>query len=81
VLATQEFHHWHHANDAAAINRNFGGFLSIWDWIIGTAHCPRDREVPGFGVTDTESPRRYRDHLMLRVTEPLAQASAATPSV
>jgi len=31
---------------AAGHFRNFGGFLSIWDWLFGTAYCPSNREVP-----------------------------------
>jgi sterol desaturase/sphingolipid hydroxylase (fatty acid hydroxylase superfamily) len=65
ILATQEFHHWHHAKDPRAIDKNFGGFLSVWDWMFGTAYCPRDREVPGFGTADLwPPPTRYRDHLL-----------------
>lgn len=37
VLVTPEFHHWHHARDAAAHDRNFGAILSIWDHLFGTA--------------------------------------------
>ena len=65
ILATQEFHHWHHAKDFRAINKNFGGFLSIWDWMFGTAYCPRDREVAGFGTADLwPPPTRYHDQLL-----------------
>ena len=65
IFATQEFHHWHHATAPEARNRNFGGFLSIWDWILGTAYCPRDRDVEAVGLTGIRSPSRYRDHLTL----------------
>jgi sterol desaturase/sphingolipid hydroxylase (fatty acid hydroxylase superfamily) len=81
VVATQEFHHWHHANDPAAIDKNFGGFLSIWDWLFGTAYCPSDREVPAFGLADVEPPSRYAEHLLMplrarrRRTEPGRRAS------
>jgi sterol desaturase/sphingolipid hydroxylase (fatty acid hydroxylase superfamily) len=65
VFSTQEFHHWHHARDPQAINKNFGGFLSVWDWVFGTAYCPRGREVPGFGTADLwPPPTRYRDQLI-----------------
>jgi len=78
LIATQEFHHWHHANDPKAVNRNFGGFLSIWDWLLGTAYCPADREVPGFGLADIESQSRYSEHLLMpfRRGEPAAGWSA-----
>jgi len=65
VIATQEFHRWHHANDPAAIDRNFGGFLSIWDWLFGTAYCPSNRDVPAFGVPGLDPSPSYRDHLMM----------------
>jgi sterol desaturase/sphingolipid hydroxylase (fatty acid hydroxylase superfamily) len=52
VLVTPEFHHWHHAADPRAHDRNFGAFLSVWDQIFGTAF-----EASGFpeqyGVDDT----------------------------
>ena len=68
VIATQEFHHWHHANDPAAFDKNFGGFLSIWDWLFGTAYCPSNRDVPAFGVPGLEPSPRYRDHLRMPFT-------------
>lgn len=66
VLATQEFHHWHHSTAPAARNKNFGGFLSIWDWVFGTAYCPRSDDVARFGLDETEPPARYSDHVLLR---------------
>ena len=66
LFATQEFHHWHHADDRRAIDKNFGGFLSIWDWIFGTAYCPHDGTIQRFGLADTKSPRTYIDHVRLR---------------
>ena len=68
LIATQEFHHWHHANDPAAIDRNFGGFLSIWDWLFGTAYCPSNRQVPGFGIAGVEPSPHYSDHLLMPLT-------------
>lgn len=37
ILVTPKFHHWHHAADERAYDRNFGAILSIWDRIFGTA--------------------------------------------
>jgi len=50
---------------AAGHFRNFGGFLSIWDWLFGTAYCPSNREVPAFGIDGVEPSTHYRDHLMM----------------
>ncbi len=40
VLATPEFHHWHHSADSAHFNRNFAGQCPFVDLLFGTAHLP-----------------------------------------
>ncbi|MCK9902832.1 sterol desaturase family protein [Frankia sp. Cpl3] len=40
VFVTPAFHHWHHALEPAAVNRNYGAVLSVWDWLFRTAHLP-----------------------------------------
>lgn len=40
VLATPEFHHWHHAKDAEGIDKNFAVLCPLWDRLFGTAHLP-----------------------------------------
>lgn len=39
VLATPRFHHWHHADEPQAYNKNFGGQLAFWDHLFGTAYA------------------------------------------
>jgi len=41
VLASPEFHHWHHSNDHAARDRNFAGQLPLLDVLFGTLYMPR----------------------------------------
>jgi sterol desaturase/sphingolipid hydroxylase (fatty acid hydroxylase superfamily) len=50
VLNTPEWHHWHHAIDPEARDKNFG--LPVVDKIFGTAYLPKDRHPTGFGVDD-----------------------------
>ena len=40
ILATPEFHHWHHAKDAEGIDKNFAVLCPLWDRLFGTAHMP-----------------------------------------
>ena len=79
-LATQEFHHWHHADDPAAVNKNFGGFLSVWDWVFGTAYCPADREVPRFGTPDLEPPSGYTEQLLSPLRDRVSRHGDAIPN-
>ncbi len=41
ILATPEFHHWHHSSEQAAIDKNYAGFLPIYDLIFRTAYFPK----------------------------------------
>lgn len=58
VVATPEFHHWHHAADPRAYNSNFAGELPVLDRIFGTLHLPaRDgsdgpRWPDGYGIAE-----------------------------
>jgi sterol desaturase/sphingolipid hydroxylase (fatty acid hydroxylase superfamily) len=38
VFASPRYHHWHHADERHAYDRNFGGQLVIWDRLLGTVH-------------------------------------------
>jgi sterol desaturase/sphingolipid hydroxylase (fatty acid hydroxylase superfamily) len=40
LVATPEFHHWHHTSDEEGIDKNFAAFLPFWDLLFGTAHLP-----------------------------------------
>lgn len=51
VLPSPWFHHWHHASDREAWNRNFSPY-PVWDVLFGTAYMPGDRLPSGFGVED-----------------------------
>ena len=48
VLASPQFHHWHHANEERAFDKNFAGQLPILDILFGTLFLPK-----------TEMPRKY----------------------
>ena len=52
IIATPEFHHWHHANEPDAINTNYSAFLPVWDLVFRTYHLPRDRRPQRYGVSE-----------------------------
>jgi sterol desaturase/sphingolipid hydroxylase (fatty acid hydroxylase superfamily) len=49
LFATPRFHHWHHADEVQAYDRNFGGQLVIWDRLFGTVY-DEDRLPRRYGV-------------------------------
>jgi sterol desaturase/sphingolipid hydroxylase (fatty acid hydroxylase superfamily) len=52
LVASPEFHHWHHSIDAEARDRNFAAHLPLLDAMFGTLHLPRDREPTGYGIAE-----------------------------
>lgn len=46
VLATAEFHRWHHSKLRGESECNYAAFLSIWDHLFGTFRMPRGEQAP-----------------------------------
>jgi len=40
LVSTPEFHHWHHADEPEALNKNFAGQFPWVDALFGTLHLP-----------------------------------------
>jgi sterol desaturase/sphingolipid hydroxylase (fatty acid hydroxylase superfamily) len=63
VITTPEFHHWHHAAEPAAVNKNFAVLLSCVDTLFGTAIRPTSWPSR-YGVIDPAVPRGYWQQLL-----------------
>jgi sterol desaturase/sphingolipid hydroxylase (fatty acid hydroxylase superfamily) len=50
VVVTTQFHHWHHASDAEAIDKNYTAHTPIFDLLFGTWHLPKDRWPVQYGT-------------------------------
>jgi sterol desaturase/sphingolipid hydroxylase (fatty acid hydroxylase superfamily) len=62
VVTTPEFHHWHHAAEPEAVDKNFAVLLSCIDVLFGTAYLP-PRWPKEYGVVDGKPPTTYFGHL------------------
>jgi sterol desaturase/sphingolipid hydroxylase (fatty acid hydroxylase superfamily) len=40
LVATPCFHHWHHAAEPQAVDKNFSVHSPLWDWLFGTLYLP-----------------------------------------
>ena len=59
VLATPQFHHWHHAAEPEAVDKNFAVHLPLLDVLFGTAYLP-GRWPSAYGLLHGErAPRGY----------------------
>ena len=61
LLASPQFHHWHHANERQAYDKNFAGQLPFLDLIGGTLFLP-DSMPRKYGV-DEAVPQLYHQQL------------------
>ena len=50
VIVTPQFHHWHHASDAEAIDKNYAAHTPLFDMLGGTWHLPKDRWPVKYGT-------------------------------
>ena len=62
VFASPPYHHWHHADEAQAYDRNFGGQLVIWDRLFGTLYESAD--LPARYGTGGTVPNGYIKQLL-----------------
>jgi sterol desaturase/sphingolipid hydroxylase (fatty acid hydroxylase superfamily) len=49
LIATPEFHHWHHSSEDEAVDKNYAAFLPIYDKLFGTLIMP-DRLAAEYGT-------------------------------
>jgi len=62
VIASPEFHHWHHCNDPVARDTNFAGGLPLLDLLFGTAYLPGWWPA-GYGVAEAIPQSGYVNQL------------------
>ena len=59
VLATPQFHHWHHSKDRKYMDANYAVHLPIIDMIFGTYKCPKGQWPEEYGVVSGEPPPTF----------------------
>jgi lathosterol oxidase len=62
LLATPQFHHWHHAEQP--VDRNFAVTLPIFDIVFGTYHCPPGTWPQRYGLGRSPYGESYVAHLL-----------------
>jgi sterol desaturase/sphingolipid hydroxylase (fatty acid hydroxylase superfamily) len=64
VVASPEYHHWHHANEREAYDKNYAGQLSILDKLFHTLYLPQGKTPEKYGI-DEPVPRGYLSQLIV----------------
>lgn len=74
LVTSPKFHHWHHANDPAAVDKNFAVLMPLWDDLFGTAL--REQDWPtAYGLLEDDMP----DTWIGQLTYPFRRANASSP--
>ena len=63
VLASPEFHHWHHSRNRETRDKNFAATLPLLDALFGTLHMPRG-QMPNECGLDQPIPATYPAQLL-----------------
>ncbi|HEY2198177.1 MAG TPA: sterol desaturase family protein [Mycobacterium sp.] len=74
LIATPQFHHWHHAREPRAYNTNYAGEFPILDALFGTLYLPANRWPAQYGIDESEPPGYLR-----QLAWPLRTRCAADP--
>ncbi len=56
LIVTPQFHHWHHASDPSAIDRNYAAHFSFIDYVLGTAVINQNEWPEKYGVVGDNVP-------------------------
>jgi sterol desaturase/sphingolipid hydroxylase (fatty acid hydroxylase superfamily) len=75
VFVSPRFHRWHHTSEAEGRDKNFAGFLPVWDILFGTYYMP-DGKLPRVFGTATPVPSGLWGQLLFPFRH-----SAITPRV
>ncbi|MBL7502338.1 sterol desaturase family protein [Frankia sp. CN7] len=56
IIATPVFHRWHHTSQEEGLDKNFAGFLPLWDLLFGTFYLPSGSQPTRFGIRGDSPP-------------------------
>lgn len=80
ILATPQFHHWHHGADPEPVDKNFAVHLPVIDWCFGTFHLPGHRWPDRCGVAGDPVPDGDLAQLTLPLRPPAPRATPTLPA-
>lgn len=59
VIATPQYHHWHHHDQASSYDKNFAVHFPLIDTLFGTFYLPGKKWPQQYGVRDIPYPNGY----------------------
>jgi len=59
LIASPEFHRWHHTKQEEGLDKNFSGLFPAFDVIFGTFYMPKGKHPTEFGVNGPPVPSSF----------------------
>ncbi|MBX3018276.1 MAG: sterol desaturase family protein [Bdellovibrionaceae bacterium] len=81
-FATPIYHHWHHAIEKEAIDKNFAVHLPVIDRVFGTHYLPEGHWPSGYGIHKSDVPDSYLEQTLYPFRSKKrveAESSTSTP--
>ena len=69
IIATPQYHHWHHCEDPKYYGKNFATIFPFIDKIFGTYYLPGKVWPEGTGLHETNFPKGYLKQLIYPFTK------------
>ncbi len=69
VIATPQYHHWHHCEDPKYYGKNFATIFPFIDKIFGTYYLPGNTWPEGTGLHEANYPKGYLKQLVYPFTK------------
>lgn len=63
ILATPQYHHWHHSSEKPAIDTNYAVHMPLFDRLFNTYHMPDEHWPADYGTVE-RLPRSYLKQLI-----------------
>jgi lathosterol oxidase len=64
IIATPQYHHWHHNDQPETYNKNFAVHFPVIDMLFGTFYLPKGRWPEQYGVSDLPYSNSYWSQLI-----------------
>lgn len=64
IIATPQFHHWHHSKDPRYMDANYAVHLPVIDMIFGTYRCPKGEWPEEYGICSGHPPEGFWKQLV-----------------
>ncbi|MEJ7587964.1 MAG: sterol desaturase family protein [Ferruginibacter sp.] len=68
IIATPQYHHWHHCLEAEYYGKNFATIFPFIDKIFGTYYLPGNKWPEGTGLHEANFPKGYMKQLVYPFT-------------